>query len=116
MFRTTTAVFMASATADDRPWMNKADPPEQRAAKLVASMDMVSKLNLFHGSCGGYTGNVCGNSKYGIPAIKMEDGPQGFRGDVGKSTAWPSGMTIGATFDEDAALQWGEAMYVKLIK
>ena len=63
-----------------------------------------------HGSCSGYTGNVCGNNTYGIPTIKMEDGPQGFRGQSGTSTSWPSGMTIGTTWDRDAASKWGNAM------
>jgi beta-glucosidase len=93
--------------------MNKADPPATRAQKLVMSMDLEAKLNLFHGSCSGYTGNVCGNNTYGIPTIKMEDGPQGFRGTDGTSTAWPSGMTVGATFDKDAANAWGSTMGIE---
>ena len=103
------------SAAADRPWMNKSEPPTTRAKKLVASMDLEAKLNLFHGGCGGagYTGNVCGNNTYGIPQIKMEDGPQGFRGTAGTSTAWPSGMTIGASFDESAANTWGSTMGVE---
>ena len=103
----------AFISAHARPWMNKADPPATRAQKLVANMDLEAKLNLFHGSCKGYTGNVCGNNEYGIPTIKMEDGPQGFRGIDGTSTAWPSGLTIGATFDEVAAQTWGSTMGVE---
>ena len=103
----------AFTAAHEHPWMNTADPPATRAQKLVANMDLEAKLNLFHGSCEGYTGNVCGNSQYGIPAIKMEDGPQGFRGIDGTSTAWPSGLTIGATFDEVAAHTWGVTMGVE---
>lgn len=73
-------------------------------------MNLSEKLTLFHGSCGGYTGNVCGNDRLGIPQIKMNDGPQGFRGDAGKSTAWPCSLAIAATFDPAASLAWGKGM------
>ena len=48
-----------------------------------------------------------------LPAqIKMNDGPQGFRDNAnpGTSTAWPSAMTVGATWDTDLVYKWGEAM------
>ena len=32
--------------------------PQERAKKLVGEMTTEEKLELFHGSCGGYTGNV----------------------------------------------------------
>ena len=54
-------------------------PSAERAAKLVKAMNLEEKLTLFHGSCGGYVGNVCGNTRLGIPNITMNDGPQGFR-------------------------------------
>ena len=53
---------------------------------------------------------MCGNSRLNIPAIKMNDGPQGFRGKAGTSTAMPSGLTIGASFDVEAAGLWGTTM------
>eukprot|EP00322_Chrysochromulina_rotalis_P022865 CAMPEP_0115860822 /NCGR_PEP_ID=MMETSP0287-20121206/17328_1 /TAXON_ID=412157 /ORGANISM="Chrysochromulina rotalis, Strain UIO044" /LENGTH=630 /DNA_ID=CAMNT_0003315163 /DNA_START=69 /DNA_END=1961 /DNA_ORIENTATION=+ len=45
----------------------------------------------------------------------MNDGPQGFRDNVspGTTTAWPSGLNIAASFDLDAALEWGEGMGVE---
>jgi beta-glucosidase len=116
-----------------RPWMNTADTPHDRAAKLVKAMNLTEKLNLFHGSCGGYAeqgrlftstsspplktrgryvGNVCANERLGIPAIKMNDGPQGFRDNKhpGSSTAWPCSLAIAATFDPASSLAWGRGM------
>jgi beta-glucosidase len=90
--------------------MDRADPPAERAAKLIKAMTLDEKLNLFHGSGKGYVGNVAGNARLGIPAIKMNDGPQGFRGKHGTSTAFPCGLAIGATFDIDASASWGAAM------
>jgi len=40
-----------------------------------------------------YTGFIPENKRLSIPALKLNDGPQGFRDDKhpGTSTAWPSG-------------------------
>jgi beta-glucosidase len=86
-------------------------------------MNLSEKVVMLHGQRGvshvghasNYTGLILGNKRLGIPAIQMEDGPQGFRcGKMpcapGSSTAWPSGLTIAATWDTALALQWGEAM------
>jgi len=45
-----------------------------------------------------------------MPDLRLNDGPQGFRGNPGTSTAWPASLAIGATWDLDLARQWGEAM------
>ena len=100
------------AINDPRPWMNQSDSPEERAEKLISNMTLAEKVELLHSDCGGYTGNTCAIDRLGIPALKMNDGPQGYRDDgrPGSSTAWPSGLAIGATWDPDAAFEWGSAM------
>eukprot|EP00040_Diaphanoeca_grandis_P032533 m.197263 g.197263 ORF g.197263 m.197263 type:complete len:787 (-) comp32656_c2_seq1:40-2400(-) len=100
----------ATAIPADRPWMDVNDAPIVRAKKLVAEMNVTEKLALFHGSCGGYTGNVCGNSRLGIPQFKYNDGPQGFRGDPGTSTSWPAALTVSTAWDVNLSLAWGVAM------
>jgi beta-glucosidase len=123
-------------------WMDPTDPPQLRAQRLVAEMNVTEMINLFHGSCGGYTGNVCPNARLGIPQIKMNDvrpiahlgypaylllwnccwlslthsvyccqqGPQGFRGAAGTSTAFPAAITVAASWDPAVARAWGSAM------
>lgn len=64
---------------------------------------------------GTYTGNVPANTRLSIPALKMQDGPQGFRstettGGSGTSTAWPSALTIAASWDQDLLNRWATAM------
>lgn len=64
---------------------------------------------------GTYTGNVPANERLSIPALKMQDGPQGFRstentGGTGTSTAWPSALTIAASWDQDLLNRWATAM------
>jgi len=102
----------ATALVEAMPWLNSADPPATRAAALVKAMNISEKVHMFHGSCDGYVGNVCGNERLGIPALKMNDGPQGYRDNAhpGSSTAWPCSLAIGATFDRAAAYAWGAAM------
>jgi len=101
------------------PWMRTADEPAKRASILLNSMNLSEKLHMFHGSNlndegGKYVGGVAFQPRLNIPAIRLNDGPQGFRNADSKyrgtSTAWPSGLTIGSTFDVDAAELWGTSM------
>eukprot|EP00730_Choanoeca_flexa_P009428 TRINITY_DN12646_c4_g1_i1.p1 TRINITY_DN12646_c4_g1~~TRINITY_DN12646_c4_g1_i1.p1 ORF type:complete len:687 (+),score=167.95 TRINITY_DN12646_c4_g1_i1:2334-4394(+) len=84
--------------------------PVARAQQLVANMTLDEKILMLHGSPGPYTGHVPANTRLGIPALNMNDGPQGFRGASGTSTAWPSGLTVAATWDVEAVGAWGTAM------
>ena len=110
-----------------RPWMtDPSDPPAARAAKVLAEMQLEEKVAMLHGfdpDSNDYVGNIAGNSRLGIPGIRMEDGPQGFRCDgqrpsgktrgdcpPGSTTAWPSGLTIAASFDTEMARAWGAGM------
>jgi beta-glucosidase len=56
-----------------------------------------------------------GNERLGIPSINMQDGPQGFRVTettlpVGSTTAWPSALSVAASWDEDLVYRWTSAM------
>lgn len=126
------AVGGAQAKSAARPRMDRADPPTTRAKALLAKMTQAEKLVMLHGpvapmpccechnkttgkithaACA-YTGNVLGNERLGIPPIHMNDGPQGFRESIypGTTTAWPSSLTIAASFDVEMAEKWGDGM------
>ena len=113
------------------PWDNANASPRERAMALAAEMTLDEKLVMLHGpdSCGPtgtindywepneqcpYVGNVPGNTRLDIPPINMNDGPQCFRVGgkypQGTSTAWPSGLTIAASWDVDAVHEWGAGM------
>eukprot|EP00759_Apiculatamorpha_spiralis_P017426 PhF_6_TR2342/c0_g1_i5/m.4194/K05349/bglX; beta-glucosidase len=98
--------------------------PEQRAKDMLARMTLEEKVTMLHGPnqiwpvecttsplCN-YTGNVAPNARLGIPQIKMNDGPQGFRDDnhPGTTTAWPSALSVAASWDVDVMFLWGSAM------
>jgi len=59
-----------------------------------------------------YNGYGIGTPRLGIPDLKINDGPQGFRWDEKNDTAtyFPAGVKIGATWSVDAAYKWGETM------
>ena len=95
------------------------DPARDRAAGIVAKMTLAEKLSLLQGSkrnasydpsAGSYVGVVYGVPRLGVPDLRMNDGPEGFRGSAGKSTQWPSGLTVAHTWDPDLFLEWGTAM------
>ncbi|WP_371477330.1 glycoside hydrolase family 3 C-terminal domain-containing protein [Kitasatospora sp. NBC_00315] len=68
----------APARADAQPWTNAAQTPAQRADELLAAMTQAEKLTMLHGgpSCG-YAGCVPANTRLGIPALHLQDGPVG---------------------------------------
>lgn len=59
--------------------------------KWMTEMTLKEKCDLLRGSVDtkGYTGFVPGIARLGIPSLRMNDGPQGFRGPKKTSTAWP---------------------------
>ena len=81
---------------------------------MLARMTEEEKMDMLHGTVYGkrYIGWVPPNDRLGIPGIRMNDGPQGFRDEhhPGTTTAWSSGLNVGATWDADLAYKWGEAM------
>ena len=101
---------VALAATTTAPWMNLQDTPEARAAALLSNLTLAEKLHFFHGSGSGYVGNVAAQRGGAIPALTLNDGPQGFRGISGTSTAWPSALGVAATWSKETAHAWGDAM------
>ena len=58
-----------------KPWMNKMLSPEERAKILLSKMLLSEKIDMLHGTVGEYVGNVKKNTRLGIPALKLNDGP-----------------------------------------
>ena len=88
------------------------DDPTSRAKALLAKMSLSDKVSMVHGTTGGYVGQTAAIPELSVPPLLLNDGPQGFRaaGHPGTSTAWPSGLTMGATWDRELMGAWGKAM------
>jgi len=93
-----------------QPWMDKVASPGERAQLLLDQMTLDEKLSMVHGYGGPYVGNVPALPRLKIPALRLEDGPQGVADGVKLTTCWPSALTVVATWDVDRMLEWGQAM------
>ena len=116
MVRTTLLLLALLLAGTTNAAINQQDPARVRAEKLVAQMTQDEKLGFIQQNLAsanvtkGYTGALPAVTRLGIPEMRMNDGPQGFRGPEGTSTQWPSGLTVAATFDPSLAREWGAAM------
>jgi len=116
-----TAVLSAQS---NRPWMNTSLSPDERAALVVKVMTLDEKITLLHGTgheglgpmsplssgSNGGAGYVVGIPRLGIPGIQMSDAAYGVRssGKNGRySTALPCNLAAAASWDLDAAYQYG---------
>lgn len=77
---------------------------EARVADLVARMTLDEKIQLLGGTGFG----THPNERLGIPELKMTDGPLGVRWF--QATAFPSGISMAASFDRDLLRQVTGAM------
>ena len=77
---------------------------EQQIDTLISQLTLKDKVSLVTGN-DPKTHSV---RRLGIPSIVMNDGPLGVRS--GRSTAFPSGLTVGAAFDPELAFAEGVAI------
>src|SRR5579863_10618211 len=103
------------------PYKNSSLPVEQRVQDLLGRMTLEEKVAMLSGADWMQT---VPNQRLGIPSIKMADGPAGIRSWAGPSseteaevagkqittTAFPSGIAMGATWDPELAQQVGQAI------
>ncbi|KAK0647541.1 putative beta-glucosidase E [Lasiodiplodia hormozganensis] len=82
-----------------------------RAAALVANMTLAEKVNVTTGvgwSMGMCVGNTGPVPRLGFPSLCLQDGPLGLR-FVDHATAWPAGITVGATWSKELMYLRGQA-------
>lgn len=83
----------------------------KKAADLVKQMTLVEKVNITSGTgwqmglCVGNTGPV---QRLGFPSLCLQDGPLGIR-FADNITAFPAGVTVGATWNKDLMYKRGRA-------
>jgi beta-glucosidase len=87
----------------------------EKASLLVQDMTLVEKVNIttgigwMMGLCVGNTGPV---PRLGFPSLCLQDGPLGIR-FADNITAFPAGITVGATWNRDLMFKRGQALGVE---
>ncbi|OJJ42517.1 hypothetical protein ASPZODRAFT_147160 [Penicilliopsis zonata CBS 506.65] len=93
-------------------WISSWDSAYSKAQALVEQMSLAEKTNITAGS-GYYMGPCVGNSgsapRLGFPQLCLNDGALGVALTT-NNTAFPAGITTGATWDKDLMLARGEAL------
>ncbi|KAJ4863980.1 fibronectin type III-like domain-containing protein [Trichoderma breve] len=94
-------------------WVDEWRQSYAKAKALVDSMTLAEKTNITAGT-GIYMGERCaGNTgsalRVGIPQLCLNDSPAGVR-HADNVTAFPDGITVGATFDKTLMYQRGVAI------
>ncbi|PYH89031.1 putative beta glucosidase [Aspergillus ellipticus CBS 707.79] len=90
-------------------WLSEWTSAYEKAQKIVGNMTLAEKVNLttgtgeFMGPCAGQTGSAL---RFGIPNLCLHDSPLGIR-NSDHNTAFPAGVTVGATFDKDLMYERG---------
>jgi beta-glucosidase len=114
----------APAVAQQHPWMNTSLSPDERANLVLKKMTLDEKIQLMHGQGmpgwsrpmpRTYLGNqgagfVLGIPRLGIPQIEMSDAAYGVRMSAQNgrySTALPSNIASAASWDPEAACDYG---------
>ena len=115
---------MAQSDAKAHPWMNPKLSPDERATMVVKQMTLDEKITLLHGTgmeglspmsplaaqSNGCAGYVVGIPRLRIPGIQMCDAAYGVRMSAANgrySTALPSDVAGAASWDLDAAYEYG---------
>ena len=99
------------AAAATQPWMNTAQTPQQRAAELLSAMTQSEKLTMLHGGTAcGHVGCVDANTRLGIPALHLQDGPAGVGGGATGATQLASPVAAAATWDTSMMRHHGETL------
>ncbi len=111
-------------SAENRPWMDRNLSPDERAELVLKEMTLDEKITLIHGNGmpgwgeprpNAYLGNggagfVLGIPRLGIPMIQLSDAAYGVRASAQNgrySTALPSNIASAASWDTQAACEYG---------
>ncbi|EFW21663.1 hypothetical protein D8B26_001819 [Coccidioides posadasii str. Silveira] len=93
-------------------WVPEWEEAYSKAHTVVSKMTLAEKVNLTTGTgflmgpCVGQTGSAL---RFGIPRLCLQDGPLGLR-NTDHNTAFPAGISVGATFDKKLMYERGCAM------
>jgi beta-glucosidase len=103
------AVQISAHPHAGRVWMDATLSPDQRADALLAQMTLPEKITLLHGNIfGSYVGYIPANTRLGIPALNLQDGPAGVADGLTQVTAFPASVNFAASWDTSLINQFGQ--------
>jgi beta-glucosidase len=106
---TGTTAAAGSATC---PWVTSHASIATRVGEVVKAMTLDDKIAMVDGTgfstgTAGYVGSVAANARLCIPALNLEDGPQGVADGVPGVTQLPAPVALAAAFDPTLARAYG---------
>jgi beta-glucosidase len=93
-------------------WVDEWADAYAKAQIIVSNMTLAEKVNLTSGTgylMGPCVGNTGSALRFGIPNLCLQDGPLGIR-NTENNTAFPAGVTTGATWDKELIYARGVAI------
>jgi beta-glucosidase len=99
------------ACTEVAPYKNAKLDIELRVADLLKRMTLDEKIDQLAGLKDSTGMNTVFNERLGIPEFKMSDGPVGVRWK--NATAFPSGVSLAATFDTTLARLYGKQLAIE---
>jgi beta-glucosidase len=103
------AILMAAILLQATVTVQNAQPAteiDKRVETLLGKLTLDEKILLLGGINDFFTQPI---PRVGIPSLKMSDGPMGVH-DYGPTTAYPAGIALAASWDEDLAKRVGISM------
>ena len=102
----------AQASNPDCPWLNQSLPISQRVHLLLSKMTLANEITMVEGqgTSQPYVFYMAAQPSLCIPALGLEDGPNGVGDGLTGVTQLPSGASLAATFDTSLARQYGDVI------
>ena len=108
----TTRTTAASTRHADCPWLNQSLSVQARVRMLLGKMTLSDKIAEVegHGTSEPYVFYEAAQPALCIPALGMEDGPNGVGDGLTGVTQLPAGVSLAATFDPPLAQEYGQVV------
>jgi beta-glucosidase len=92
-------------SASSCPWLRRSLPAGQRVSLLLAQMTLADKVSMVTGA-----GNMAAIPRLCVPAMDLQDGPNGVGDGLTGVTQLPAGVSLAATWDRSLAAAYGKVI------
>ncbi len=101
-----------SSAAAHCPWLNTHQTVARRVAEVMSRMTLSDEITMVEGQGTGepYVFYMAAQPQLCIPAMGLEDGPNGVGDGLTGVTQLPSGVDLAATFDPSLAKRYGQVV------